>query len=123
MPRIHPFSAVLGLTGVALGAATAQAQSAFDGLWSVQIVSQSGSCGQGSVSYPVRIAGGSVQNAGSMGGAIAGRVDGRGNVRVSVSGSGQQAYGSGRLTRSSGSGRWTSPTSGCAGYWRAARQG
>src|SRR5690242_2221187 len=92
----------------------------YDGLWSVQIVSQAGSCGQGSVTYPVRIVRGVVYNAGTMSGAVSGRVDRRGLVRVSVSSGAQQAHGSGRLSGYRGSGRWASPTNGCSGYWRAA---
>src|SRR5215213_4897455 len=127
MPR--PFrptrllSPVLGIIALATASTAAQAQFAFDGLWSVQIVSQAGSCGQGYVTYPVRIVRGVVQNAGSMAGSVAGRVDRRGVIRVRVSSGSQQAHGSGRLSRYSGSGRWASPTRGCSGYWRAARQG
>jgi len=79
MPR--PFrptrllSPVLGIIALATASTTAQAQSAYDGLWSVQIVAQAGSCGQGSVTYPVRIVRGAVYNAGTMSGAVSGRVD------------------------------------------------
>jgi hypothetical protein len=115
-------SSILG--GIALfTAGTAQAQSAFDGLWSVQIISQAGSCGQGSVTYPVRIVRGFVQNAGTMNAYVAGRVNRSGAVSVSVSSGGQQAHGSGRLSGYGGAGRWASPTNGCSGYWRAVRQG
>jgi hypothetical protein len=122
LQRLFPVGAVLGTLAV-LTTGPAQAQSAFDGLWSVQIVSQYGSCGQGYVTYPVRIVRGIVYNAGSMSGSVGGRVDRRGAVRVSVSSGGAQAHGSGRLSGYSGAGRWNSPTNGCGGYWRAARQG
>ncbi len=127
MPRLigrsHLLSAVLGIGALLAAGTAAKAQSVYDGLWSVQIVSQSGPCGQGYVTYPVRIARGIVQNTGSMSGAVAGRVDRRGVVRVSVSSGVQRAQGVGRLSSYRGSGRWSSPTTGCSGYWTAARKG
>ena len=114
---------VLGTITVLATGTAAHAQAAFDGLWSVQIVSQAGPCGQGYVTYPVRIVRGTVQNAGNMSAFVGGRVDRRGVVRVSVSSGGQQAHGAGRLSPSSGTGRWSSPTNGCSGFWIARRQG
>ena len=114
---------VLGTITVLATGTAAHAQATFDGLWSVQIVSQAGPCGQGYVTYPVRIVRGTVQNAGNMSAFVAGRVDRRGVVRVSVSSGGQQAHGAGRLSPSSGSSRWSSPTNGCSGFWIARRQG
>src|SRR4051812_31368086 len=105
---------VLGTMTVLATAAAAHAQATFDGLWSVQIVSQAGPCGQGYVTNPVRIARGTVQNAGNQSAFVAGRVDRRGVVRVSLSSGAQQAHGAGRLSPSSGSGRWSSPTNGCS---------
>ena len=121
--RSHLLSAVMAIIALLAAGTAAQAQAVYDGLWSVQIVSQAGPCGQGHVTYPVKITRGIVQNAGSMSGAVAGRVDRRGVVRVSVSSGAQSAQGVGRLSSSRGSGRWTSPTSGCSGQWTAARRG
>ena len=121
--RSHRLSPVVGITAVLATGTAAQAQSTFDGLWSVQIVSQAGPCGRGYVSYPVRIVQGTVQNAGSMSFDVSGQVDRRGAVRVSLSGAGHTASGAGRLSPSSGSGRWSSPTIGCSGFWIARRQG
>jgi hypothetical protein len=121
--RSHLLSTVLGIITVLAAGTAAKAQSTFDGLWRVQIVSQAGVCGQGYVTYPVRIVGGVMQNAGSMSFAVSGQVDRRGAVRVSLSGGGQSASGVGRLSRASGTGQWFSPTIGCSGFWTAARQG
>src|SRR3954466_5874724 len=103
--RTYLLSPVLGIIALTTASTTAQAQSAFDGLWSVQIISQAGSCGQGSVTYPVRIVRGFVQNAGTMNAYVAGRVNRSGAVSVSVSSGGQQAHGSGRLSGYGGAGR------------------
>src|SRR4051812_49935669 len=82
---------VLGTITVLATAAAAHAQAAFDGLWSVQIVSQAGPCGQGYVTYPVRIVRGTVQNAGNQSAFVAARVDPRGAARGSARGGGPPA--------------------------------
>ena len=121
--RTHLLSAALGIAAMVATGTPAKAQSAFDGIWSVQIVvAQGGACGSGSITYPIRIARGVVYNAGSRSFAIFGRVNRRGVVRVSISDGAQRANGAGRLSRFNGSGRWAS-SAGCSGYWTAARRG
>src|SRR4051812_50027400 len=99
--RLAPF---LGTMTVLATAAAAHAQATFDGLWSVQIVSQAGPCGQGYVTYPVRIARGTVQNAGNQSAFVAGRGGRRGGGRGSLSSGGHQTPGGGRLSPSGGAG-------------------
>jgi len=121
--RSHRLSPVAGIIAVLATCTAAQAQSTFDGLWSVQIVPQAGTCGRGYVTYPVNIVRGVVRNAGNMSFDVSGQVGRTGSVRVSLSGAGHTASGAGRLSSSSGSGRWSSPTIGCSGFWIARRQG
>jgi hypothetical protein len=54
---------------------------------------------------------------------VSGSVGDNGSVRVSVSGGGRSANGSGHLSGNSGSGTWTSPSSECKGTWVASRKG
>ena len=117
--RTYLLFAILGIVTMLAAGTAAKAQSVFDGLWSVQIVAQAGACGSGSVTYSVMIVGGVVQYAG----AIAGRVDRQGDIRVSIASGADRANATGRLSGINGSGRWVSPTRGCSGYWTAARQG
>ena len=121
--RIYPPPAVLGVAAVLATGTAAKAQSAFDGLWSVQIVAQAGACGSGYVTYPVRIMRGVVEYAGNLSVAIAGQVNRRGDVRFSLASGADRANATGRLSKTSGSGQWDSPTRGCSGHWTAARQG
>ena len=123
LARTFLLPAILGLVFVLAAGTVAKAQSAFDGLWSVQIVAQPGPCGSGYVTYPVRIVGGVLHNAGGMSFAVSGRVDRRGLVRVSLATGADRANAAGRLSGSSGSGQWTSPTRGCSGTWTAVRRG
>jgi hypothetical protein len=100
------------------------ARTAYDGLWSVLIVTERGDCDRG-YRYPVAIVNGAVTHApeGDQSFSIAGRVSAGGQVNVSVRRGEQSAQGSGRLSASTGTGRWQSPSNGCAGYWEAERRG
>ncbi|MPZ40211.1 MAG: hypothetical protein GEU95_19570 [Rhizobiales bacterium] len=102
---------------------TASAQRAFDGNWSVLIVTQSGNCDR-AYRYGVSIRSGHVLY---DGGAVnfTGRVAPNGAVRVRVSSGNGFADGAGRLNRNAGQGRWSGRSAGsqCSGYWTAERRG
>jgi len=96
----------------------------FDGLWSVLIITEKGTCDRG-YRYAVRIKGGRVGHADPAGSSfkISGNVAGGGAARVSVVRGSQSASGTGRLSRDSGAGRWTSSKGECSGVWQAERRG
>jgi hypothetical protein len=100
------------------------ATGAYDGLWSVLIITEKGTCDRG-YRYAVRIKGGRVGHADPANSSfkISGSVGGGGAARVSVARGSQSAAGSGRLTRDSGAGRWTSSKGECSGVWQAERRG
>lgn len=95
----------------------------FDGPWSVLVVTDYGFC-ERAYRYGVQISNGRVLYQGGSGVDIFGRVSPRGQVNVQVRQGGQQAVGTGRLTRVSGGGRWsgTSSNQQCAGHWIAQRR-
>lgn len=97
----------------ALVAAPASAQTPYDGLWQVTVVTKSGSC-DAQRSSTVTVADGKVS------GAISGTVGSGGLVRVSING----AYANGQLSGNSGSGKWNGASAGvpCSGRWEASRQ-
>jgi hypothetical protein len=101
----------------------AAAQRAFDGQWSVLIVTQRGDCDR-AYRYGVTISNGRVIYNGG-GASLSGRVSANGAVSVRVSGGGGIASGSGRLTRNAGRGSWSGQSGGnrCSGYWTASRSG
>jgi hypothetical protein len=116
---------VLGTSIILSVTAPAMARTRFDGLWSVLIITEQGSCERG-YRYPLAIVNGVVQHASNQGDpsfVIGGRVGAGGAVRVTVRRGDQFAEGSGRLSSSTGEGRWRSPTGGCTGYWTAERRG
>jgi hypothetical protein len=105
-------------------APAAIAATAFDGSWSVVILTQSGPCDH-AYRYGVRISNGDVVYDGGEPVGLQGHVAPNGSVRVSLSAGGQQADGQGRLSRTFGTGTWRGQGSGaaCAGVWQAERRG
>ena len=103
----------------ALGAAPAAATPNYDGLWSVVIVTEKGSCDR-AYRYPVRIANGAVQNDGPSLINVSGKVGGNGAVVVTVSAGDKSATGTGKLSAKLGGGKWSGGE--CAGTWQAERR-
>jgi hypothetical protein len=136
MSKLGAFTAVLMALAVADLAATATVASAqaapkrvmharshaFDGLWSVSILTQAGPC-SASYRYPARIIGGQVMQTGNdFSYQISGAVVASGAILVTVSQGGQSATGYGRLRGASGGGRWTAAGNQCYGTWTALRR-
>ena len=105
-------------------AARAPSAQSFDGPWSVLVFTDYGTCG-GGYRYGVKISNGRVFYVGSSDVDVSGRVSPRGQVRVQVRQSDQSATGTGRLSQTSGGGRWSgsSINQQCAGRWIAERHG
>jgi len=112
--------AVLALTAAA---PAARARGAFDGRWSVLIVTDAGTCDR-AYRYALNIVNGRVTYD-DPSFEVSGHVDGRGHVSVTVSAGGERANGSGELSGDYGHGLWTgqSSTSACSGHWEAERRG
>jgi hypothetical protein len=108
-------SLLLGLGAIA-AAAPAAAQSPYDGLWNVTIVTKTGSC-EPSASSTLTVADGKISGAGAN---VSGSIGHEGLVRVSING----AYANGQLNGKSGSGKWNGASAGipCSGRWEASRQ-
>src|SRR5262245_16538029 len=102
----------------------ASAQTAFNGTWSVLIITDRGACDR-AYRYPVRVANGRVSYAGQADFNVAGRVARNGAVNVSVSRGSQRASGAGRLFGNSGGGTWRggSGENTCSGSWTAEKRG
>jgi hypothetical protein len=113
----------LAALGIAAGPGAASARTAYDGIWSVVVAAEAGTC-NGAYRYPVAIVNGYVRHANPYDQSfnVSGRVGAGGRVSVQVSRGDQRAFGVGQLSRSAGGGSWRSPN-GCAGHWQAARRG
>jgi hypothetical protein len=98
----------------------AQARSAYDGAWSLNFVTQRGTCSP-TYNFDVNIADGFVSHPNLV--RFRGKVTARGVVHASVTVQDKYAAGSGRLTISSGRGVWSGyeGQARCSGYWTAQR--
>ena len=115
--RIVTMLLVSALTAAgALTAAPAIAQTPYDGLWSVTIVTKTGSC-EPSARSTLTVADGKISAAGAD---VSGSIGREGVVRVSING----AYANGHLNGNAGSGKWNGASAGipCSGHWEASRQ-
>lgn len=124
MAARHLLTGLTLLGALAVGALPARAATPYDGLWSVLIITEQGTCDRG-YRYAVRIRNGRVSHADPSSSSfnIQGRVAGGGGVRVSVARGEQRADGTGHLNRTSGSGKWRSAKGECSGIWTAERRG
>jgi hypothetical protein len=97
-------------------AAPAIAQTPYDGLWSVTVVTKSGSC-DAQTHSTLTITDGKVSAPGAN---VSGSIGREGLVRVSIGG----AFANGQLSGNAGSGKWNGASAGipCSGRWEASRQ-
>jgi hypothetical protein len=109
----------LSFAGALSAIAPAAATPNYDGLWSVVIVTQKGTCDR-AYRYPVRISNGAVQNDGPSLINVSGKVGGNGAVTVLVSAGDKSASGTGKLSGKAGGGKWSGGE--CAGIWEAERR-
>src|ERR1700730_8756914 len=88
---------------------------AYDGVWNVQFATQAGNCSSNSV--PFTVAGTRVSSAG--GGKVTGGISPPDSGSVNISVGASKASGNGRLTGTSGAGRWSGIIQGdrCSGTW------
>jgi hypothetical protein len=110
----------LSLAALAGVASPATSAPSYDGVWSVVIVTEKGTCDR-AYRYPIRISHGSVVNEGSSPATITGKVGNNGAVSVTVTAGSKSAIGSGRLSGKIGAGSWKGGD--CSGTWEAERRG
>ena len=114
--------ALLVATSAGPSDAVVRAGRTFDGVWSVSIVTYQGDCNH-AYRYPLRIWYGRVVKADDDPNyEVSGAVARTGHIAVTVSGNGQAASGTGRLTENDGAGIWHSTDGECSGRWTARRR-
>jgi hypothetical protein len=126
-PRLRRHRWILAAAALAAAAAPgaadarmARAGRAYDGVWNVVFATTRGTCSSG-YSVPFTVTGSRVTSAG--GGRVSGSISRAGGVAVQVSVGASHATGGGRLSGTSGAGRWRGVISGdnCSGTWQATR--
>jgi type 1 fimbria pilin len=115
-PRIRTAFFAFAATASTLAAAPAIAQTPYDGLWNVTVVTKTGSCEPSSRST-LTVTDGKISAAGAD---VSGSIGREGLVRVTIRG----AYANGQLSGNAGSGKWNGASAGipCSGRWEASRQ-
>jgi hypothetical protein len=106
-----------------LAGGSALAQQAYNGRWSVEVITEKGECDR-AYRYEVAIDNGQVRYAGSEDFNVSGRVAANGAVAGGIARGQDRANVTGRLSGQRGSGTWT--TSGgrsCSGRWVADKRG
>ena len=102
---------------------SAKAPNRFDGTWSVEVITESGSCDR-AYRYGVIIENGQARYAGGGDFTVSGRVQPSGAVRATISRGDAAAQVVGRLAEGTGNGNWsTSGGTSCKGRWNAERRG
>jgi hypothetical protein len=114
--RASAFALVIAATTFDMAAAG----SAYDGAWSLTIVTERGNC-DATYYFQVQVTDGIVSHPNLV--KFRGRVSSGGRAYVSVSVMDKSASGSGKLSRTSGRGHWTgrSGNDRCSGSWTALR--
>jgi hypothetical protein len=106
----------------ASGAPAASAKpDGFNGVWSVHLVTEAGSC-EPSYSYAVAVENGRLRPTGDASTTISGQVGANGAVNLDIRRGLARADASGRLQANAGSGTWRVAVVGCSGRWTAQRR-
>lgn len=120
--RIFAAAALGAGMAVAGHAVAGPQQAAYDGTWSVRLVTEAGTCDR-QYDAVVRIADGRVTPMASGSAAsVSGGVGGDGRVALDIRKSLARADAYGRLQARSGAGVWKVDMLGCTGRWTAQRQ-
>ena len=106
---------------VADGAMAGGKPAGFNGVWTVQMVTDSGIC-DSSLSYAISVDKGRVRPLADSSVTVSGQIDPNGQVSLAVQRGAAQAGISGRLQANSGSGTWQAASFGCSGRWTAHRR-
>jgi hypothetical protein len=124
MKRLLVSLSLVGALAILAGTPARAQATGYDGLWSVLIITEQGTCDRG-YRYAVRIKQGRVAHADPSSSSfyIQGRVANGGGIKVSVTRGDKRAVGSGRMSKTSGSGSWRSAQGECSGIWTAEKRG
>ncbi|HEV2559789.1 MAG TPA: hypothetical protein VGU45_14280 [Microvirga sp.] len=115
-------SLALSCAVLALSAGAASAQQQFNGNWSVEVITETGSCDR-AYRFPVVIRNGQVSYGGPESVNASGKVTPSGSLRGTLGRGSAQASVVGNLMERSGSGTWTGSGSlNCTGQWRAEKR-
>ena len=122
------FAAAVTVAALAMAAVSqhAIARAKYDGVWSVVIITDNGTCDR-AYRYSLRVDNGQIRYEREPGGLeinFGGKIDNNGRVQVNLSRGEQKATGTGRVAEDRGDGEWSGQSSDtkCSGRWEAERR-
>jgi hypothetical protein len=113
--------ALLAAVAVLAVPAASHAATTYDGGWSVEVITDKGSCDR-AYRFPVRVENGRITYTGQAATTATGGVTGRGQVKARFVHGQDMLDATGRLFAERGAGSWTSPSRQCSGRWNAERR-
>ncbi len=113
--------AILGALFLAAAVAPAAAAQPFDGRWSVEVITEKGSC-DAAYRWDLEIANGRVASSADMPATASGSISPNGAVTVSFTRGADRLSATGSASGKWASGKWDAPSKGCSGRWRAERR-
>ncbi len=114
------FPCLIGL-GAQAAPKTSIGANAYDGVYSVEIITDEGSCDK-AYRWSVAIVDGRVSSTGDVVAEASGQIDGRGELSLAFRRNDQVAHAAGRVSGTWGQGTWNSASLKCGGHWRAERR-
>ncbi len=105
----------------ALLAPPASAAQPFDGKWSVEVITEKGSCDQ-AYRWDIVVADGHVVTTPDMPAKAAGSISPKGAISVNFSRGSDSMNAKGTASGNWATGEWTATAMGCTGRWRAERR-
>ena len=107
------------LAAGSLSPALASAAGAYDGNWSLSVVTEKGSCD--GYRWTVVVANGQVRQINDVPLQASGAISANGQARFQFVSSSDKVSVSGQMSAATGRGSWQSPSRDCAGRWEASR--
>jgi hypothetical protein len=108
--------------GFTTTAQAAKAAPKFDGTWSVEVITDSGTCDR-AYRWSLGVRNGRVTEMGDNVADASGTIDQRGRVAMRFVRGQDVLTAKGSVAADNGEGNWTSPSRQCSGRWRAERRG
>ena len=112
---------LLAPLAAALLASPAFAAQPFDGQWSVEVITEKGSCDQ-AYRWDIKVSEGHVVTTPDMPAKAAGSISPKGAIAVNFSRGADSMSAKGTASGNWATGEWNAPSMGCTGRWRAERR-
>ena len=119
--QVYIRTGVLALVAFVIAQAPTFAAQPYDGQWSVEVITEKGSCDR-AYRRDLKIADGHVAAAADMPAKASGSVSAKGVVAVNFARGDDKMVAKGAASGNWASGEWSAPSMACSGRWRAEKR-